>query len=141
MDKDLEQSYNNEARLGVLINYFAIIAIFIACMGLFGLATYAAEKRVKEVGIRKVLGASVSSIVKLLSSDFTKLILIANIIAWPFAFYTMNYWLRQFAFSIDLSVEAFLIASLVTFILALVTVGFHAVKAALSNPVDTLKYE
>ncbi len=141
LDKDLEQSYNNDTRLGVLINYFAIIAIFIACMGLFGLATYAAERRVKEVGIRKVLGASVSSIVKLLSSDFTRLVLIANIIAWPTAYYAMNYWLREFAFRITMRFEVFIVASLLTFLLALVTVGFHALKAALSNPVETLKYE
>ncbi len=141
LDKDLEQSYNNDKRLGKLINYFAVIAVFVACMGLFGLATYAAEKRVKEVGIRKVLGASSFSIVKLLSSDFTKLVLSANLIAWPIAYYVMSKWLEEFAFRISLGFEVFIVASITTLILAVITVSYQAMKAALSNPIDTLKYE
>ena len=113
----------------------------IACLGLFGLATFAAERRIKEIGIRKVLGASVPNLVKLLSSDFVKLVLIANVIAWPTAYFAMNSWLEEFAYRIDINVGVFIIAGSIAFLLALFTVSFQAVKAALSNPVEALKYE
>lgn len=141
LDKDLEQSYENDQQLGTIVNYFALIAIIISCMGLFGLATYSAEKRVKEIGIRKVLGASVDNIVRLLSLDFIKLVLIANVISWPIAYYIMNSWLEDFAYRIDLNIWIFILAGLVTLLLALLTITFKTLRAALANPVDSLKYE
>ena len=141
LDSGLEQAYKNDEGLGKVVNYFAIIAVMIACLGLFGLAAFAAERRIKEVGIRKVLGASIPNLVKMLSSDFVKLVLIANVIAWPISYYTMNNWLEEFAYRIDINVGVFLIAGIITFLLALFTVSFQAVKAALSNPVEALKYE
>lgn len=141
LDKNLEQSYNNDKRLGKLINYFTLLAIFIACMGLFGLVTFAAEKRSKEIGIRKVLGASVSSIIKLLSADFVKIVLTANIIAWPVAYYFMDKWLQSFAYRINIGWWVFVLAGGIALLIALATVSYQAIKAATINPVESLRYE
>jgi len=141
LDKNLEQSYNNDTRLGKLINYFTLLAIFIASMGLFGLVTFAAEKRSKEIGIRKILGASVSSIIKLLAADFVKIVLTANVIAWPVAYYFMNKWLQSFAFRISISWWVFVLAGGIALLIAFATVSSQAIKAATANPVKSLRYE
>jgi putative ABC transport system permease protein len=126
--------------LAQVINYFTIIAVILACLGLFGLSSFAAERRTKEIGIRKVLGASVTSIVSLLSSDFIKLVLLANLIAWPAAWYAMHKWLRV-CVSRQSRCLMFLLASAGALGIALLTVSFQAIKAAVANPVEALRYE
>jgi putative ABC transport system permease protein len=120
-----------------------LLAVFIACLGLFGLASYTAEQRTKEIGIRKVLGASVSNIVLLLSREFTRLVAVATLAAWPIAYYAMDRWLREFAFRIALDQQSviFLVAAVLAFVIALATVSFQAIKAAVGNPVKALRYE
>jgi putative ABC transport system permease protein len=129
--------------MGRLFLYFAIVAIFIACLGLFGLASYTAEQRTKEIGIRKVLGASVTSIITRLSLEFTRWVLIANFIAWPLAWLLMDRWLENFAYSINW--QEFLwvlpVSSVISFIVALVTVSSQSLRAALTDPVWALQYE
>jgi putative ABC transport system permease protein len=120
---------------------FSALSIFIACLGLWGLAVYAAEDRTKEIGIRKVLGASIPNIVFSLSKDFTQWVIYANIIAWPLAYYFMIHWLQGFAYKTDLSIWLFLFSGLAAFVFALLTVSYQAVKAAMANPVDSLRYE
>ena len=141
MDADFNKIYNAEQRTGTLFITFAIFAIFIACLGLFGLVTYAAEQRTKEIGVRKVLGASVSGLVSMLSKDFAKLVLIAAIIAFPIAWWAMNKWLQSFAYRITISVWVFVIAGVAAIMIALLTVSFQAIKAALANPVKSLRTE
>jgi putative ABC transport system permease protein len=118
-----------------------LFAIFIASLGLFGLVTYAAEQRFKEIGIRKVLGASVSGIVTMISKDFVKLVLIAFLIAFPVSWWAMNQWLQSFAYRINISWWVFALAGLLTIAIALITVSFQAIKAAVANPVTSLKAE
>ena len=120
---------------------FAIFAIFIACLGLFGLVTYAAEQRIKEIGIRKVLGASVQEIVAMISKDFVTLVLIAFLIAFPVAWWMMNKWLQGFAYRVSIGWWVFALAGLITIVIALVTVSFQAIKAAIANPVTSLRSE
>ena len=126
---------------GNIFKYFALLAILISCLGLFGLASFVAEQRTKEIGIRKALGASVSGIVLLLSKEFTKWVLLANIIAWPIAYYVMAKWLENFAYRMDIGLWVFVLSGTLAFIIAIITVIFQAVKAALANPVDSLRYE
>lgn len=130
-----------EQRIGTIVNYFTILTMVIACMGLFGLAAYTAEQRTKEIGIRKVLGAKVSGIVLLLSGEFMKLVLISNVIAWPVAYYAMNKWLQSFAYRDHMSVFSFILPGILALVIAMMTVSFQAVRAARINPVDSLKYE
>ncbi|WP_439880299.1 ABC transporter permease [Pontibacter sp. MBLB2868] len=141
MDDDYEMMYKSEAIMGQLTKYFAGIAIFISCLGLFGLALFTAEQRTKEIGIRKVLGASVSSIVYMLSKDFLKLVLIANLIALPLGWYFMSNWLNDYADRMELSWWIFAVAFIATFIIALVTLSFHAVKTAVNTPISSLRTE
>ena len=141
MDDRLQSQYQAELQLGRIFATFAGLAIFIACLGLFGLASFTTEQRTKEIGIRKVLGASVSGIVGMLSKDFLKLVLVANIIAWPLAWYGMNQWLQNFEFRTPFSWWIFGVAALAALVIALFTVSFHAVKAAVSNPVKALRSE
>ena len=141
LDESFDSQYRAEERLSTIFSYFTLFAIFIACLGLFGLASFTAEQRTKEIGIRKVLGASVYGIVILLSKEFAKWVLIANIIAWPVAYYAMNKWLQDFAYRINMGVWIFILAGVLTLIIALLTVSYQAVKAALSNPVEALRYE
>jgi predicted permease len=141
LDETFEKQYKSETLIGQLAGYFGCLAIFISCLGLFGLATFTAEQRTKEIGIRKVLGASVGNITLLLSTDFLKLVAIAFIIASPIAWYAMSKWLENFAFHIDLGVELFLLAGVAALLIALGTVSFQSVKAALSNPVKSLRSE
>ena len=119
----------------------AILAILIACLGLFGLATYAAEQRIREIGIRKVLGSSVRAIVFMLTKDFLKLIIIAAVIACPVAWFAMNKWLQDFAYRVDIQWWVFIAAALLATFIALVTVSFQAIKAAIANPVKSLRTE
>lgn len=141
LDEAFDNMYRQERRVGTVALSFALLAIIIACLGLFGLATYIAEQRTKEIGIRKVLGASVTNIVKMLSTDFVKLVLLAFIIATPIAWWFMNKWLQDFAFRIDLNWLIFVATGFIALIVALITLSFQAVKAAVANPVDSLKTE
>ncbi len=141
LDEDFQKNYAAESRISSVVSYFTIIAILISCLGLFGLATFTAEQRTKEIGVRKVLGASVGSIVALLSKDFLKLVLIAIVIASPLAWYTMNTWLQDFAYRIDIQWWYIALAGLLAVGIALVTVSFQSVKAALMNPVKSLRSE
>nr|WP_255651144.1 ABC transporter permease [Cesiribacter sp. SM1] len=141
LDENFEQMYLAEDKLKALLGIFTGLAIFVGCLGLFGLAAFSAERRKREIGIRKVLGASVENIVMLLSRDFVVLVLIALLIASPVAWYFMNGWLQDFAYRIDIGWYVFLIAGVAAVSIALITVGFHALKAATSNPVKNLRTE
>jgi len=141
LDEDYDQLYRAEERMGSLLNYFAVLAVMIACLGLFGLASFTTEQRTKEIGLRKVLGATTGGIIMLLCKDFLKLVLIANVIAWPLAYYFMNNWLQNFAYRVDINLLLFLIAAVVSVFIALFTVSFQATKAAMANPVKSLRYE
>ena len=139
LDQDYQRMYVAEQRVAQLSRWFAVLAITISCLGLFGLASFTAEKRQKEIGIRKVIGASVVNILGLLSVDFLKLILIAFIVALPLSWWLMNQWLNEFAYRIDLSPEIFIIASFAVFLITILTVCFQSLKAALMNPVRSLR--
>ncbi len=127
--------------MGNLFNVFAILAIFISCMGLYGLSAFMAEQRTKEIGVRKVLGASVFNIVHLLSTGFTKLILISVVIAIPIAWFAINSWLKSFAYRVNADWLIFLIASLAALAIAWLTVSYESIKAAVANPVKSLRME
>lgn len=140
-DEAFNRQYRAEQRLGKLFMLFSLLAIAIACLGLFGLASFTAAQRTKEIGIRKVLGASISGIVQLLSRDFLKLIIISATIAFPLAWWAMSTWLQDFAYRVPLSAWVFIAAGAGTSLVALLTVSFQAIKAALANPVNSLKSE
>jgi len=141
LDDSFNEMYRNEQRVGKLAISFAVLAIFIACLGLFGLATYMAEQRTKEIGIRKVLGASVGNVVNMLSKDFIILVLIASVIAFPVAWWAMHSWLQDFAYRITIGWWIFLAAGAIAFLIAFITVSSQAIKAALANPVKSLRTE
>ena len=141
LDEDFDSVYNLEIRLGRIFNYITGLALLTACLGLFGLVAFSAERRTKEIGIRKVLGASVWGIVVLISKEFLKWIVIANIIAWPIAYFALNKWLQNFAYRIDIGWWVFVLAGLLALVIALLTVSYQAIKAARANPVDELRYE
>jgi len=141
LDAEVQKQYETEITLSQIINSFTLIAILISCLGLFGLAAFSAEQRTKEIGIRKVLGASVTGIVQLLSRDFAKLIMISFVIATPLAWYAMNKWLEAFEYRIPLSWWMFASAGVIALLIALITVSFQAIKAAVANPVRSLKIE
>ncbi len=141
LDENYDKLYKAEEKLINLFSYFSFITVFIACLGLLGLASFTAEQRTKEIGIRKVLGASVSNITILLSKEFIKWILIANIIAWPVAFYAMSKWLQNFAYRIHIGLGIFILSGIIAMLIAIFTVSYQAIKAANSNPVEALKYE
>ncbi|MCF0060225.1 ABC transporter permease [Dyadobacter chenwenxiniae] len=141
VDNEYQKIYRGETVVGTLSTIFALLAIFIACLGLFGLAAFTAEQRIKEIGVRKVLGASVASIVSLLSKDFVKLVFIAIVIASPIAWYVMNQWLQNFAYKIDIDWWVFAFAGLLSLTVALLTISFQSIKAGLMNPVKSLKSE
>ena len=141
MDTDFSNIYTAEQQTGKLFITFAVFAIFIGCLGLFGLVTYAAEQRIKEIGVRKVLGASVGGIVAMLSKDFAKLVLIASLIAFPIAWWAMNKWLQSFAYRINISWWVFVVAGLTAITIALITVSVQAIRAAIANPVKSLRTE
>lgn len=141
LNDDFNAMYASEQRTGNIFIVFAILAILIACLGLLGLATYAAEQRTKEIGIRKVLGASVSNIAGMLSKDFLKLVIIAAFISFPIAWWAMNKWLEAFAYRIDISWWMFAVAGFVAILIAFLTVSLQAIKAAIANPVKSLRTE
>jgi len=141
MDQDFDAIYRTEQRAGTVLVVFTTLAIIIACLGLFGLAAYAAEQRTKEIGIRKVLGASVSAITAMLSFDFIKLVAIAILIALPAGWYFMNKWLQDFAYRVHIQWWVLALAGFVAIVIAFITIGYQSVKAALSNPVNSLKVE
>ena len=141
LDESFNQMYRAEQRIGKIILLFSVLAIVIACLGLFGLSAFVAEQRTKEIGIRKTLGASVSGLVQLLSRDFIRLVAIAFVIAAPLSWWFMNRWLRDFAYRTDISWWIFLLAALLAFLIALFTVSFQALKAAMTNPVKSLRSE
>ncbi len=141
LEENFAATYRAEQKTGQILGLFAGLTIFVACLGLFGLATFTAEQRTKEIGVRKVLGASVSGIVALLSKDFLKLVAISIVIASPIAWYTMHFWLQDFAYKIDISWWVFALAGLLAVGIALFTVSFQSVRAALANPVESLRSE
>jgi len=141
LDETLAASYKQEQKMSVIVQLASMLSIFIACMGLFGLATLTVTRRTKEIGIRKVLGANVGAIVKLLSGDFVVLVIIASLVAFPVAWWTLQDWLSDFAYSINISWWVFIAAAFTTIIIALVTVSVQTIKAALANPVKSLRTE
>jgi ABC-type antimicrobial peptide transport system permease subunit len=141
IDKEYESLYKSESRIGTIFNWFTLIAIIISILGLFGLASFLIEIRTKEIGVRKVLGASVPRIAILVSKDFIKWVLLANIIAWPIAYYFMNNWLQDFVYRVNLTIWPFIASGLIALILAVATVSYQSIKTATANPVDSLKYE
>ncbi|MBN1273239.1 MAG: ABC transporter permease [Candidatus Aminicenantes bacterium] len=140
-DDIFNQAYRSEQNLGRLFLVCSGLAVFIACLGLFGLVAFTAEQRTKEIGIRKVLGASVSNIIQLLSNDFLKWVLLANLLSWPIAYFAMHQWLQSFAYRAGLSVWIFVVSALAALAIALVTVSYQSIKAATANPADCLRYE
>lgn len=141
LDESIVKFYENEQNTARLMNIFTLIAIIIGCLGLFGLVSYMAAQRTKEIGIRKVLGAKVSHVLALLSKDFLKLVLLANIFAWPAAWFAMNLWLQDFAYRIEIGWWVFALSGSLALLIALLTVSWQAIRAALSNPVEALRYE
>jgi putative ABC transport system permease protein len=141
LDDTINAMYTSEKKLGKVFGYFSGLAVLIASMGILGLSIYAAQQRIKEIGIRKVLGASTLSIVSELSKEFLKPVVVAALIASPIAWWAMNKWLEDFAYRINISLWVFVIAGIAAIIIALITVSFQAIKAALSNPVKSLRTE
>ncbi len=141
LDEDFDRSFRNMERTGHVLNSFAVLAVIISCLGLFGLASFAAEERTKEIGIRKVLGSSTSGIVMLLTKDFSRCILLATLIAWPVGYFVMNGWLNNFAYRTKVGFGILIFSSALALAIALLTVSFQSIKAALANPVDSLRYE
>jgi putative ABC transport system permease protein len=141
MNDSFNEMYRSEQRAGTIAIVFAVLAILIACLGLFGLVTFMAEQRTKEIGIRKVLGASVGNVVTMLSKDFLLLVVMASILAFPVAWWAMNKWLQDFEYRISISAWVFISAGIAAVLIALATVSFQAIKAAIANPVKSLRTE
>ncbi|MFC2161533.1 ABC transporter permease [Acidobacteriota bacterium] len=141
LDEDINRLYRSEEQTALIIRTFSMVAILIACLGLFSLAAFSAERRTKEIGIRKILGAPTTNIFLLLSMEFTKWVLAANLIAWPIAFFILNSWLGHFAYRVKISWIVFLLTAVLTFLIALFTVSFQSIKTSLSNPIKSLRYE
>ena len=141
MDDNLNNMYQAEEKMGAILNLFGVVAIFISCIGLFGLATLATEQRTKEIGIRKVLGASSPQILKLISREFLLMILVANVIAWPAAWYILRIWLQNFAYRIEIGLAPMLLSATVVTAVGLLTVSWQSVRASMANPVESLRCE
>jgi ABC-type antimicrobial peptide transport system permease subunit len=141
LDDSYNMLYQQEDRLKTITFYFSFLAVLIGCLGLFGMASFTAEQRTKEIGIRKVLGASVPGIVRLLAKEFVLLVIAANVIALPAAYFAMNRWLQSFAYRMDIHPLIFVLAAGISLSIALTTVSYQAIRAALANPVDSLRYE
>jgi ABC-type antimicrobial peptide transport system permease subunit len=141
MDESIREFYESERKMATLLTAFTSMAIFIGCLGLFGLATFMANQKTKEIGVRKVLGASVESIVFLFSKEYAKLILFGFLLAAPLAAFAMQQFLDQFAYRIDLGIGIFLLGLGITVCIALITVGYRSFRAAVVNPVNSLRYE
>ncbi len=141
LDENFNRQYGLEEKLGRLFTAFTSLAIFISCLGLVGLSSFTTEQRTKEIGIRKVLGASIPNILNLLSKEFSKWVIFSNIIAWPVAYFVMDRWLQNFAYRTSIRIEIFILSGLLTFVLALTTVSYQSIKAAIANPIETLRFE
>ena len=141
MDDTFDSTYKAEQRLGSIFIIFTCLSIFIACLGLFGLASFNAQKRTKEIGVRKVLGASVSQITVGLTTDFLKLVAIATVIALPVGWYAMNVWLQDFSYRIEIGWQILAVSALLVIVVAVVTVSYQSIKAAIANPVNSLRSE
>ena len=141
LDENIDRFYQKERQINRIITSFTILAVFISCLGLFGLSLFMAEQRTKEIGIRKTLGATVSSIVGLMSKDFLRLVAIANLISWPVSYFIMRKWLQNFAYRIDMAWWVFALSAVLTLFIALLTISFQTIRAAMSNPVESLRYE
>ncbi|MEM6831742.1 MAG: FtsX-like permease family protein, partial [Bacteroidota bacterium] len=141
LDDHMDQLYQSDKQMGSVITIIAILSIFIGCMGLYGLSSISIQRRIKEVGIRKVMGASVLELVTILSKNFTLMIIVAFVIASPITYFLLEKWLHSFAYSIELSMFPFLIGGILSLIIALLTISFHVIRAAIENPVKALKYE
>jgi len=141
LDDHFTEVYRADAQVSRMVGILAMLAILISCLGLFGLASYSAERRVKEIGIRKVMGASVQHIVGLLSRHFIKLVLVANLIAWPLAWWVLHRWLQDYAYRVDISWWVFILAGVMALLIALMTVSILAVRAAVANPIESLRTE
>ncbi|MBN2018397.1 MAG: ABC transporter permease [Candidatus Cloacimonetes bacterium] len=141
LDEHFENLHQTEIRSGMLFKIFSFLAIVIACLGLYGLATFTAQQKIREIGIRKVLGASVSNITFRLFNQFTRWVLIANVIAWPIAWFVMNKWLQNFAYRINVGVSSFILTMVITLLISLLTVSFQTIRAAHTNPAEVIKYE
>jgi len=141
VDQDYARKFENEQRQGTLAALFAGLTIFISCLGLFGLATYMAENRIKEIGVRKVLGASVTGITALLSKDFIKLVIVSFVVAAPIAWWLMHKWLQDFTYRVNIQWWVFAAACILSVAIALITVSYQSIRAALANPVKSLRTE
>ncbi|MFC1565275.1 FtsX-like permease family protein, partial [candidate division KSB1 bacterium] len=141
VDDQLNSMYMEDRRTANMLNYFAALAVFIGCLGLFGLVSFAAEKRKKEIGVRKTLGASILTIIRLMLKEFNYLIIISNCIAWPVSYVLMQKWLDDFSYRIDMGIDIFLLSGSLIIVIAMLTVSYQSIKAAVSNPVDSLRYE
>jgi len=141
LDDTIQSQYRSEQAIGKIVTVFTVLALFISCLGIFGLSSYTAEQRTKEIGIRKVLGATVSSIVKHISKEFVILVIIANVIIWPLAYIIMNRWLQSFAYRISIGWWTFVLAGIAVLVVSLLTVIWQIIRAATANPVDSLRYE
>jgi ABC-type antimicrobial peptide transport system permease subunit len=141
VDDQFNEMFSNETQVSEVSGVFASLAIIISCLGLFGLATYTAERRIKEIGIRKVLGASVVGITTLLSKDFLQLVAISCIVAFPVAWWIMHNWLQHYEYRIEISWWIFLAAGISAILIALITISFQSIKAAIANPVESLRTE
>jgi ABC-type antimicrobial peptide transport system permease subunit len=140
-DEEYAQKFADEERIGDLSTFFAILAVFISCLGLFGLASFVAEQRTKEIGVRKVLGASIFNLWRMLSKDFVLLVIVSCFIAIPLAWYFLHQWLQRYTYRTDISWWIFMIAAMGALLITMATVSFQAIKAALSNPVKSLRTE
>jgi hypothetical protein len=140
-DEFFNGQYLNEQQLARLFSGFSLLSILISCLGLFGLASFTAEQKTKEIGIRKVLGATISDIIRLTTKEFLKWVALATLIAWPLAYLVMHSWLQDFAYKVKLGPAVFLLAALLALAISLVTVSYHALRATLANPIDSLRYE
>jgi ABC-type antimicrobial peptide transport system permease subunit len=141
LDEEFNRQYQTEKRMGRLFNYFTFLSVFIASLGLFGLVSFIANQRTKEIGIRRVIGASAADIIKILTKEFLILVVAANIVAWPTAYYFMSRWLGNFVFKTNMQIWIFLFSAVIAFVIALLSVSYKTIKAATSNPVDSLRYE
>jgi len=141
LDEEFNRQYQTEKRMGRLFNYFTFLSVFIASLGLFGLVSFIANQRTKEIGIRRVIGASAADIIKILTKEFLILVAAANIIAWPTAYYFMSRWLDNFVFKTNIQIWIFLFSAVIAFVIALLSVSYKTIKAATANPVDSLRYE
>ena len=141
LDENFDKHYQSDKLVGKIFLYFSVLSILIACLGLLGLSSFIAEQRKKEIGIRKVTGASVLNVTFLMSKGFLKLVILSNIFSWPIVYFIMQKWLQNFAYRIDMSFEIFVAAGALVLLIALFTVSFQTFKAAIANPVDSLRSE